>query len=111
MDIAVEHEIRQRAYDIWAASGMNEGEAEAHWLHAERAVRTEAEAATISAAGKGKAKPVVIRAAKTAAPKDAVTKVAKTKAVKTKAAAAKATTTKTNAGPRRPKAGPVEAVV
>ena len=108
MDIAFEHEIRQRAYAIWVASGMNEGEAEAHWLHAERAVRTEADASAVStAAGEGKAKSAktVVRVGKTAMVKDAVTKVAKTKA-----AAATATSTKAAAALRRPKAGPVEAI-
>ena len=112
MTQAIEQRIRERAYEIWMASGMNEGEAEAHWLHAERAVRTETETATISTAAvaKGKAKPkAVARASKPAA--DVVAKVVKTKAVKTKAAAAKATATKTTAATRRPKAGPLEAGV
>ena len=108
MDIAIEHEIRQRAYAIWVASGMNEGEAEAHWLHAERSVRIEAEAATISTAARnGKAKPAktVARVGKASIAKDAVAKVAKTKA-----AAATATLTKATAATRRPEAGPVGAV-
>ena len=50
MDIAFEHEIRRRAYEIWTACGMNDGEAEHHWLSAEHAVRSEAgEAKTASA--------------------------------------------------------------
>ena len=111
MDIAFEHEIRQRAYAIWVASGMNEGEAEAHWLHAERAVHTEAEAAAISTAPKGKAKPAKAVASKTAAVKGAVAKVAKTGTVKTNVAKTKATaTTRTNAAPRRLEAASVEAV-
>ena len=108
MDIAFEHEIRQRAYAIWVASGMNEGEAEAHWLRAERAVHTEAKAAAISTAPKGKAKPAKAVASKTAAVKGAV---AKTGTVKTNVAKTKATaTTRTNAAPRRLEAASVEAV-
>ncbi len=111
MDIASEHEIRQRAYEIWMASGMHEGEAEAHWLHAERAVRNEAEAvtaATPAADGKANAVEAMAAAKKTTAKTKAVT----TKVVKAnigKAASAKAPAAKT-AAPRRPKAGPVEAV-
>lgn len=99
MDIALEYDIRQRAYAIWVATGMNEGDAEAHWLRAERAVRSEAEAAIVSTAPiKGKAKRAKVVAA------------AKSKAAKTEVAAPKSTVTKTNAAPRRLKVGPVEAV-
>ena len=31
--------IRARAYEIWVASGSRDGEAEQHWLAAEREVR------------------------------------------------------------------------
>ena len=30
--------IRERAYEIWAASGHRDGEAEQHWLAAEREI-------------------------------------------------------------------------
>lgn len=99
MNTAFEDEIRQRAYAIWVAAGMNEGAAEVHWLDAERVVRTEAEAPVVSTAtARGKAKPAkaVAGASKAAATKD-VTKAVKTPPTKT-------------AAPRRLKAGPVEAV-
>lgn len=41
MDQAFELEIRQRAYTIWMAEGMSDGDAERHWLSAEDAIRRE----------------------------------------------------------------------
>ena len=38
MDNALKARIRERAYEIWNAAGCPEGEAERHWLMAEREV-------------------------------------------------------------------------
>lgn len=75
MDMAYEHEIRERAYAIWLAAGMVDGDAERHWLHAEAALRDEAvatrplrrRAASVAAAGPAKAKPAKATPAKAAA--------------------------------------------
>ena len=48
MQEMLEHHVRERAYQIWLASGC-EGEAEQHWLAAER--ETLAAAATTITAG------------------------------------------------------------
>lgn len=39
MDQDLTHRIRERAYEIWAASGFNDGRADQHWLAAERELR------------------------------------------------------------------------
>ena len=101
MDIAFEQKIRRRAYEIWVAAGMGEGDAERHWLHAERAIRHEAEVPTAEPDAEQVAKPVSAKkagvpAAKTAAEsKPATIKLAATKAAKAKATKA--------AAPRRTK--------
>ncbi len=38
MEQTTEHRIRQRAYEIWHAQGQAEGNADEHWLAAEREV-------------------------------------------------------------------------
>ena len=38
MDQKLEHRIRERAYEIWTAHGCMDGQAEQHWLAAEREV-------------------------------------------------------------------------
>ncbi len=38
MDQTLEHRIRQRAYEIWHADGQADGNADQHWLAAEREV-------------------------------------------------------------------------
>jgi hypothetical protein len=38
MEHALEHRIRQRAYEIWHAHGQAHGNADEHWLTAEREV-------------------------------------------------------------------------
>jgi hypothetical protein len=40
MEHALEHRIRERAYEIWNAHGQATGNADAHWLAAEREVLT-----------------------------------------------------------------------
>jgi len=36
MERSLEQQIRERAYDIWNASGRKDGRAAEHWLSAER---------------------------------------------------------------------------
>ncbi len=36
----IENQIRERAYELWLANGCREGEADRHWLTAEREVLT-----------------------------------------------------------------------
>ena len=36
MEPALEQRIRQRAYEIWNATGREDGRADEHWLFAER---------------------------------------------------------------------------
>jgi len=36
MENALEHRIRERAYEIWNADGRADGKADEHWLAAER---------------------------------------------------------------------------
>jgi hypothetical protein len=38
MDQSLENRIRERAYEIWTAHGRAHGQAEQHWLAAEREV-------------------------------------------------------------------------
>ena len=38
MDQSLENRIRERAYDMWIAHGYVHGQAEQHWLAAEREV-------------------------------------------------------------------------
>ncbi|MGH6672006.1 MAG: DUF2934 domain-containing protein [Xanthobacteraceae bacterium] len=40
MDQTLTHRIRERAYQIWAASGCPEGKADLHWLAAEHEILT-----------------------------------------------------------------------
>jgi hypothetical protein len=38
MDISLENRIRERAYEMWTAAGCAHGQAEQHWLAAEREI-------------------------------------------------------------------------
>jgi Protein of unknown function (DUF2934) len=38
MDQSLENRIRQRAYEIWTANGCAHGQADQHWLAAEREI-------------------------------------------------------------------------
>jgi hypothetical protein len=51
MDQNLEHRIRERAYEIWTAHGCADGQADQHWLAAEREVLTATTA--IPTLGKG----------------------------------------------------------
>ena len=41
MEQSLHHHIRERAYKLWNASGCMDGQAEQHWLAAEREVLAE----------------------------------------------------------------------
>jgi DUF2934 family protein len=45
MDRNLENRIRERAYEIWTAHGFINGQADQHWLAAEREILTEVTAA------------------------------------------------------------------
>jgi DUF2934 family protein len=38
MDKSLENRIRERAYEMWTADGCADGQAEQHWLAAEREI-------------------------------------------------------------------------
>jgi len=40
MDHSLENRIRERAYEIWASHGYVHGQADQHWLAAEREILT-----------------------------------------------------------------------
>jgi hypothetical protein len=40
MDKSLETRIRERAYELWTADGCADGQAEQHWLAAEREILT-----------------------------------------------------------------------
>ena len=42
MNQSLENQIRERAYEIWTAQGCMHGQAEQHWLAAEREILTAA---------------------------------------------------------------------
>jgi hypothetical protein len=42
MDQSLENQIRERAFEIWTAQGRMHGQAEQHWLAAEREILTAA---------------------------------------------------------------------
>jgi len=49
MDQSTENRIRERAYEIWSANGFVHGQADQHWLAAEREILA---ASTAALAGK-----------------------------------------------------------
>ena len=49
MDHSLENRIRERAYEIWASHGYVHGQADQHWLAAEREILA---ASTAALAGK-----------------------------------------------------------
>jgi Protein of unknown function (DUF2934) len=48
MDQSLENRIRERAYEIWCANGCVHGQADQHWLDAEREILAPATAALAS---------------------------------------------------------------
>jgi hypothetical protein len=64
----IEERIRERAYAIWSNSGRTEGQADQHWLVAEREVLTTVTTALPTApAKKPRSRATAPRAAKRAA--------------------------------------------
>jgi hypothetical protein len=59
MDHNLEHRIRERAYEIWTAHGCISGQADQHWLAAEREIlmktTTETPKQTIQQKGRSRA--------------------------------------------------------
>ena len=55
MDTAFEKRVRERAYEIWMASGMQSGSEDLHWLCAEQAVMSEGNKACAKVAKPAKA--------------------------------------------------------
>ena len=49
MDQSLENQIRERAYEIWTAQGCMHGQADQHWLAAEREILTTATTALVRA--------------------------------------------------------------
>ena len=86
MDTVFEQKVRLRAYEIWLASGMNEGDAEHHWLRAEVSVRNETEVPTGAGKAAAKAKPAKTATVKAASTKPRATVTKTAKAAKTEAA-------------------------
>ena len=64
MTQAIEQRIRERAYEIWMATGCENGLADLHWLSAEQAVMDEA----LQPAAKVMKKAAKPRASKAALP-------------------------------------------
>ena len=52
MDQNLENLIRERAYEIWTSGGCVHGQADQHWLAAEREILTALTASTAALAGK-----------------------------------------------------------
>ena len=77
MDAAFEKRVRERAYEIWLAAGMNDGAADSHWLSAEQAVKMET--AKPGAKAKAVKKAVSVKAAAPVAATGPVRKSTKSK--------------------------------
>jgi hypothetical protein len=54
--------IRERAYEIWATSGCSDGEAEEHWLAAEREILSALQSAVVTKRIRGRTIPKLSRA-------------------------------------------------
>ena len=70
MELSLEQRVRERAYALWLETGCAEGNAEQHWLAAERevlAVMTSQMPATIAAEAPVARKPSKSRATPTTA--------------------------------------------
>jgi hypothetical protein len=64
MDQSLEDRIRERAYEIWTAHGCVDGQADQHWLAAEREILARATSALARDGGvpqKKKRRPPVVR--------------------------------------------------
>jgi hypothetical protein len=69
MDQSLETRIRERAYNIWTAHGCVDGQADQHWLAAEREILAASAAALARkpASKKARRSPARSKAAKTLA--------------------------------------------
>ena len=54
--------IRERAYEIWATSGYSDGEAEEHWLAAEREILSALQSAVVTKRIRSRTTPKLSRA-------------------------------------------------
>jgi hypothetical protein len=61
MDKSLENRIRERAYEMWTAQGCMHGQAEQHWLAAEREVLATATAALARKPASKKKRPPAAR--------------------------------------------------
>ena len=69
MDAHLYDRIRERAYEIWFATGCRHGEAEQHWLAAEHEILHAAKPATPAIAAKRSTAKRVMRVLSRATPK------------------------------------------
>jgi hypothetical protein len=69
MDQSLETRIRERAYNIWTAHGCVDGQADQHWLAAEREILAASAAALVRkpASKKARRSPTRSKAVKTLA--------------------------------------------
>jgi hypothetical protein len=68
MDHSLENRIRERAYEIWTAQGRLDGQADRHWLAAEREILAAATATLVRTSAPPKKKrpsPARAKVAKT----------------------------------------------
>jgi Protein of unknown function (DUF2934) len=70
MDQSLENRIRERAYEIWAADGYVHGQADQHWLAAEREILAASTVALVRepAAQKKRRSPARSKTSKALAP-------------------------------------------
>ena len=61
MDQSLKNRISERAYEIWAAHGRVDGQADQHWLAAEREVLVASTAALARSSAPQKKKPTAPR--------------------------------------------------
>jgi Protein of unknown function (DUF2934) len=78
----LEHTIRERAYHLWVADGCNDGNADSHWLLAQREVLASSldGIARVSTETETAARPAKKTKAKTASTKTTTTTKRKSKA-------------------------------
>jgi hypothetical protein len=69
MDRTMEQRIRERAYEIWLANGSKDGEADRHWLTAERELLSEMSVTVAAEQQTGRARKSRRRTPTTAKPR------------------------------------------
>ena len=67
MDQSLENRIRERAYEIWIAQGCVHGQADQHWLAAEREILAASTARARQQIGKKRRSPARSKIARTLA--------------------------------------------